>query len=125
MATNADVRKIALALPGTCESEIWFAFSVPSKGKQRGYAWAWKERIELNKPKVPNLGVLVVRVTGEDEKQMLLASSPDVYFTEDHYNNYPAVLVRLANIEHDELAEILEDAWKTVAPSSLLTTKVF
>jgi hypothetical protein len=36
MATQADVRRIALALPDTEEATDRFAFSVRNKGKLRG-----------------------------------------------------------------------------------------
>jgi len=44
MATRADVRRVALALPGTTESEDDFGFSVVNKGKAKGFVWVWKER---------------------------------------------------------------------------------
>jgi len=44
MATEDDVRRIALSLPETSEAADHFGFGVLSKGKQRGFAWAWNER---------------------------------------------------------------------------------
>ena len=46
VATQRDVRRIALSLPATIESKDRFAFSVPVKGKEKGYAWVWMERVE-------------------------------------------------------------------------------
>jgi hypothetical protein len=43
-----------------------------------------------------------------------------VFFTEPHYNGFPAVLVRLAAIDVDQLAELLTDAWRSQAPKSLV-----
>lgn len=54
MATRTDVRRIALSFPGVEESAERFAFSVPNKGKARGIAWVWSERLEPKKPRVPN-----------------------------------------------------------------------
>ena len=51
---------------------------------------------------------------------MLIAASPDVFFTEPHYNGFPAVLVRLAAIAPDELEELLIDGWRTLAPKALV-----
>jgi len=45
MATQADVRRIALALPGAEEEPGSFAFGVRQKGKLKGFAWVWLERI--------------------------------------------------------------------------------
>src|ERR1043166_9147801 len=64
-------------------------------GKHKGIAWLWMERVDPKKPKVPNAKVIAVRVRDEVEKQLLLDGYPSVYFTEPHYNGYPAVLVRL------------------------------
>jgi hypothetical protein len=62
MTTHEDVRRIALSLPQTSEAVDHFGFGVLSKGKLRGFAWAWNERIEPKKPRVPNPEVLAVRV---------------------------------------------------------------
>jgi hypothetical protein len=59
-----------------------------------------------------------VRVERE-EKQLILESSPDVYFSSPHYEGYPGVQIRLERIEPDELRERLEDAWLIQAPKRL------
>jgi hypothetical protein len=41
MADQADVRRIALSLPETVESDERFAFSVLNRGKEKGIAWVW------------------------------------------------------------------------------------
>jgi len=120
MATQEDVRRLALALPETTEGEDRFAFSVAGRPKPKGFAWVWMERVEPKQPKVPNPDVLAVRVANDDEKQVLLAADPDTFFTEPHYNGFPAVLVRLAAIDVDELEELLTDAWRCQAPKALV-----
>jgi hypothetical protein len=119
MATQDDVRRIALALPETVESEERFAFSVPNKGKLKGFAWVWLERIAPKKARVPQPAVLAVRVANLDEKDALLAVDSAKFFTEPHYNGFPAVLVRLAAVEVDELEELITDAWLGQAPKAL------
>ena len=42
------------------------------------------------------------------------------FFTEPHYNGFPAILVRLSEIELDELAELITDAWRCQAPPALV-----
>jgi hypothetical protein len=59
-----DVRRIALSLPQTVEGTDRFAFSVLNRGRQKGFAWVWMERVEARKPRVPNDGVLAVRGAG-------------------------------------------------------------
>ena len=118
MANLEDVRRIALALPDTTSDDD--GVGVRNGGKVKGIAWRWKERVEPKKPKAPNPGVLAVRTPSLADKDGLIAMNPEVFFTEPHYNNYPAVLVRLEKIGLDELAEILEDAWRCLAPKSLV-----
>ena len=122
MATQDDVRRIARALPDVTEDPDRFAFSVRAGAKDKGLAWVWKERVEPGEPRVPNAAVLAVRVANAGEKEMLLASDPDAgtFFTEPHYNGFPAVLVRLAAIDVDELEELLIDAWRCQAPKKLV-----
>ena len=121
MATQADVRRIALALPATAAMAGKFGFEVAHpKGKSKGLVWLWRERVDPKKPKVPNPGVIVIPVADLTEKSMLLAADPDVFFTEPHYDGYAAVLVRLAAVRVPALRKILGDAWRCVAPKSLL-----
>ena len=117
MADQEDVRRIALALPDTREAEDHFAFSVANKGKQKGFLWAWKERVDPRKPRVPRPDVLSIRVPDRLEKEALLGSDPDTFFTEPHYNGVPAVLVRLARIG---LEELIVDAWRCQEPRALV-----
>ena len=120
MADQDDVRRIALSLPETVESDDHFAFSVLNKGKAKGIAWAWNERVEPKRPRVPRADVLAIRVASDAEKQLLLASDPAKFFTEPHYNGFPAVLVRLSVIDADELRELLTDARRVQAPRALV-----
>ena len=120
MADQDDVRRIALSLPETIEGEDRFAFSVRNGANDKGFAWNWMERVEPKKPRVPRDDVLAVRVANQAEKEMLLKSDPEKFFTEPHYNGFPAVLVRLPAIDVDELAELLTDAWRCQAPRALV-----
>ena len=120
MADQLDVRRLALALPETVEAEDRFAFSVLNRGRPKGFVWAWNERVEPKKPRIPSTVVVAVRVAGALEKEALLASGEEKFFTEPHYNGYPAVLVRLPLIEPDELEELIVDAWRCQAPRALV-----
>jgi hypothetical protein len=96
------------------------AFSVNNKGKRKGIAWVWMERIHPKKARVPNLSVIAIRVHNLAEKDMLLAARPSALFTEPHYNGFPAVLARLAALDVDELAELILNAWRCQAPAALV-----
>jgi hypothetical protein len=119
MATQADVRRIALSLPGTEEAPDHFAFSIRIKGKPKGFVWVWMERVAPKKPRVPQPAVLAVRVANLFDKDFLLASDPVRFFTEPHYDGYPAVLVRLPAVTARELRPILTEAWRCLAPAGL------
>ena len=120
MATQADVRRIALTLPGTTEGTDRFAFSVENKGKQKGFVWVWLERKDPKKARTPCPTVLAVRVRDQSEKAALLAGDPDVFFTEPHYNGFPAVLVRLPKVTRPLLRRLIVDAWRCQAPRKLV-----
>jgi hypothetical protein len=120
MATQADVRRIALSLPETEEGKDRFAFSVLNKGKSKGFAWVWMERIDPKKPRVANPGVLAVRVANNAQKDLIIASDSKKFFTEPHYNGYPAVLVRLKAVTVADLKVLLAEAWRCQAPAALV-----
>jgi hypothetical protein len=119
VATQADVRRIALSLPETEEAADRFAFSVRNKGKLKGFVWVWLERVAPRKARVPQPSVIAVRVANVDDKEFLLASDPEKFFTEPHYNGYPAVLVRLSAVTVRELRSIITEAWRCQAPKGL------
>jgi hypothetical protein len=78
------------------------------------------ERVRPKEPRVPNPGVIAVRVASLAEKDLLITSEPDKFFTEPHYNGFPAVLVRLAEVSVRELRELITAAWRCRAPADLV-----
>jgi hypothetical protein len=123
MADQGDVRRIALSLPGVSEGKGQFGFSVLHKGKQKGFAWVWLERVDPKKPRVPCAGVLAVRVGDQAEKAALLAGDPEIFFTEPHYDGFPAVLVRLPALSVAQLRALLVGAWRCQAPRQLVEAR--
>lgn len=119
MATQADVRRIALSLPETEETENHFAFSVRNKGKLKGFVWVWLERIAPKKARVPQPKVIAIRVANLFDKDFLLSLDPAKFFTEPHYNGFPAVLVRLPAVTVRELRPLITEAWRCQAPKDL------
>lgn len=120
MANLDDLRAIALSLPETVQEEGRLAFAVLNKGKPKGIAWVWLERIDPKKARVPNPEVIAIRVRNDLEKQMLIEAQPDKFFTEPHYNGFPAILVRLAAVDVNELEMLLFNAWRCQAPPALV-----
>jgi hypothetical protein len=124
MATWEDVRRLALALPETSEQgrRGTASWSVREKGKDRGFAWerplGKKDRADLGDA-APDGPILAARVSGEDEKHALIADNPKIYFTIPHFNNFPAILIRLDEIDVAELEEVVTEAWLLLAPKRL------
>jgi hypothetical protein len=68
----------------------------------------------------PEGDILGARVADEGVKFALIADEPDVYFTTPHFDGYPAVLVKLAEIDKLGLRELIVEAWLTQAPKRLV-----
>ena len=119
MATRDDVRRIALALRGVVKAPDHFAFAVRHKGKLKQFVWVWMERVTPKKPRVPNPGVIAARVASVADRSQLLASDGAKFFTEPHYEGFPAVLVRLDAVSVEELKKLITDAWHCQAPVDL------
>jgi hypothetical protein len=108
MATEKDVRRIALSLPETIEKP-WFntpGFRVKDKGFLR-------IRSEAE-------GGLVVFVSDLGEKEAMLASDPEKFYTTPHYDGYPTVLVNLKKVGVKELREVIVESWRCKAPKRVL-----
>jgi len=123
MATQADVRRIALSLPGAEEAKGHFAFEVQNKGKLKGFVWVWMERVTPKKPRVANPGVIAVRVANLVDKDLIISAEPTKYFTEPHYDGFPAILVRLAEVTVADLRPLIAEAYRCQAPAAPGTPK--
>ena len=108
MATEADVRKIALSLPETTEK--------PSYGTP---GFRVKDKLFL-RIRSDAEGGLVVFVSDLGEKEALLQSDPKKFFTTPHYDGYATVLVNLKAIGGRELRELITESWRLKAPKRVL-----
>ncbi len=115
----ADLDELALALPDT-------ARAVSEDGRPEytvhGKAFAFhrgRRRDAVDVTTGERLDdVLMFRVGDLDEKQILLSDDRGIYFTTPHFDNYPAVLVRipdLARLDRAELHDLVVEAWLTRA----------
>ena len=116
MVTFDDVRRLALDLPEVVADDSATAFRVDGKL----FAHPWLERIDPKKARVPNLDVLVVRIASEADKEILIQMDPRVFFTEPHFDGWPSIHVRLAEVDEPMLRRLLMDGWRTRAPKRLL-----
>jgi hypothetical protein len=111
----ADVRRLALALPHVEEIDSdGFDFRVDGKG----FVWSYPERQPGQRRRI-RTDIAVLYVGDEAEKRALLLGEPDRFFTAPEYDHWPLVLVRLAEVGPDRLAELVTDAWRMRAPEAL------
>ena len=116
MADADDVRRLASALPEVAEIESdGFDFRVAGKG----FVWSYPER-RPGKPRLLRTDIAVLFVGDESEKQALLLGESDVFFTAPGYDDVPLVMLRLAEVDVDRLAELVTDAWRMRAPDRLV-----
>lgn len=108
MVTEQDLRDVALSLPEAYEHASYGGS--PS--------WRTKPRAFLHVR--DDLGAAVVFVESEEEKHALVADNPRVFFTTAHYDGYAAVLVRMAEVSREELAELVTDSWRLRAPARVV-----
>ncbi len=105
MVDEHDVRSIAQSLPDVTGDDA-FSFHL---GKTV-IAWRYPERVHPKQARVPRTDIFAIRVADEDDKQALLQGEPEIFFTTDHYDGYPAVMVQLAALDRARLTELLTDA---------------
>jgi len=101
MASWEDVARIARALP---DAEETTTYGQPCF-KVNGRPFVNTGRVD---------GAFVSRVPDE-ERDLLISARPDLYFVTPHYQGWEAVLVRLADIDEDELAGRIEDSYAFMA----------
>ncbi len=104
--TFDDVREIAHTLP---EVEDSTSYGTPAL-KVRGKLFA---RLHQDRD------CFVLRA-GVLDRHILIQAQPNVFFITEHYRNYPWILVRLSSVPRSALPELLERAWRLVAPKTLL-----
>ncbi len=95
MASEDDVRRICLELPGVSERPSW--------GRPAWFAKTLMARIWED-------GVLTVK---SEEREALAGIEPETYFWTPHHERSPQlVLVRLPGIDVVELRELLEESYR-------------
>ncbi len=108
MATEDDVRRIALSLPETTER--------PSYGTP---GFRVKDKLFLRIRGDDDHG-LVVFVADLGEKEALLQSDREKFFTTPHYDGHASVLVNLKAVGVRELRELITESWRVRAPKRVL-----
>jgi hypothetical protein len=106
-AVTFDIaREIAHSLPGV---EASTSYGTPAL-KVRGKLFA---RLHQD-------GEALVLRSDVVDRQILMQADPYVFFITEHYRAYPWILVRLSSVQRAALPDLLERAWRLVAPKALI-----
>lgn len=121
MADWDDVQAFAMAMPEATErrsnqdlrqwrvKDRMFVWERPLLGTER-------KALGAATPEGPILGA---RVDFLETKDVLIATEPEAFFTTPHLDGYPAILVRLGEIDRERLRDLVIDAWLARAPPRL------
>jgi hypothetical protein len=107
--TFTIARRLLLALPGVEEGPCYGTPGFRVRGRLLARVWEDGE-------------TLVVKC-GDDELDFWLQADPEVFFLTDHYRGYGYVLVRLPRVTRPVLQELLEAAWRRIAPKRLVAER--
>ncbi|MFJ9884491.1 MmcQ/YjbR family DNA-binding protein [Streptomyces sp. NPDC091287] len=106
--TAADVRSAALSLPDTTEKLAWGQPTFRVAG--RIFASLGDDETAMG-----------VKCPREDRAELIAAEPEKFFIREGHDDHYAWMRVRLPALEDaDELAAILADSWRQVAPRRLV-----
>jgi hypothetical protein len=124
MTSLDDVARVCLALPET--SEVLARSGRQWRVRDKLFVWERPLRprdLDELGAAAPDGVVLGARVPDEGAKRALVAAEPGIYFTTSHFDGYPAVLVRLDELDDEGLTELVEEAWACRAPRRLLAER--
>jgi hypothetical protein len=107
MVSWEDVVKLGKSLPAVEESTSYRTPALKVSGKTFA-----RLRTEAE-------GGLML-LCAQEEKAALLASGDPAFYTTPHYDGYGSILVDLIRVDEDQLAELVEEAWRQKAPAKLL-----
>lgn len=122
-AREADIEDLAMALPRAEKVPGWGGLPRYQVSKKFfvGYRSSRPDAVDAATGERLT-DVLVFRVPDESDK-LALVHGDGPWFTTDHFNGHSSVLLRLAHLGQlslDELAEVIEDAWRSQAPKSVV-----
>ncbi|GAB7191872.1 MmcQ/YjbR family DNA-binding protein [Kineococcus sp. NUM-3379] len=98
--TDAELRELALGLPGAEEVETWDHPTFRVRGKI--FAISGRDGTS-------------VKASREDQAA-LVAQDPATFAPAPHVGRYGWVLVRLDRVDPEEMRELVVDAWRRTAP---------
>jgi hypothetical protein len=107
MVTEDDIRRVCLSLPGSVE-----------KPYNRLPSFRVRGNLFLRIHELPD--AFFVRCADLEERNELLKAEPGKFFITNHYDGYPAVLVRPSQVDLEEMTELVIESWRLCAPKRML-----
>jgi hypothetical protein len=119
-----DVHELATSMPGVERAE---GSTVVYQVRRKSFVFFRNPRPDAFDPETGERydDVIVFWVASDADKQALVADESTPFFTTPHFNGHPSVLLRgcrIGELDRDELAEIVYDAWLARAPKRLAAT---
>ncbi len=105
----ADVFELVDQLPDVTRTDNGRYWRMSVAGQTFGYVWEPTGTVGLKQTIAEQLA--------------LVAERPDTFEVQFTSGAYGWVVVRLAGVERDELAELAFEAWRLTAPTSLLESR--
>jgi hypothetical protein len=106
VVTAAEVRNCALRLPEARELETW------------GHP-TFRVRDKIFASLAPDGRTAGVKATLEAQ-QALIATDPATFSASDYTGRFGWTTIQLANVDPDELEELVVEAWRRTAPKKLV-----
>ena len=98
----ADARNVILGLPNIAEGR---SYGLPSFLLDGRFFARFRD----------DQTVLVLQLGTIGERDILMQLDPRVFFFTEHYRNYPAVLIRLADVPRGLFVDVVKEAWQQVS----------
>ena len=104
MVTAAELRELALGLPGAQERETW------------GHpTFRVRDKIFASMYEGDDGAIATVKASPE-EQTVLVSADPATFGLASHVGRYGWTTIRLDRVDPDELRELVVEAWRRTAP---------
>ena len=120
-ATVEDVHALAGGMPGVTKEQ---GGKVVYQVRRKSFVFFRNPRPDAVDPATGERydDVIVFWVSDEEDKTALVEDPSTPFFTTPHFNGHPSVLLRgcrVGELDRDELAEVVYDAWLARAPKRM------